>query len=155
MRYRYWDSCVILGWLKAEPEKLIECEAGIRLAERGELTIITSALTITEVLKLKGDPPISKADREKVRGFFENDYIAIYDVDRTVAEKAQDVLWDHGVKPKDAIHVATALLTAQNIAIEQLDTFDEPLVQRSGQVGGEPPLKIGLPDFQTGLFSSA
>jgi len=152
VRYRYWDSCVILGWLKAEPDKVADCQAGIRLAEKGDLTIVTSALTIAEVLRLKGETPIPKADRAKVRGFFENEYIAIYDLDRTVAEKAQDVVWDHGVKPKDAIHVATALTTGRSLAIEQLDTFDEGLIQLSGKVGGEPPLKIGLPTFQAELF---
>jgi hypothetical protein len=72
-------------------------------------------------------------------------------VDRTISERAQDVLWDHGVRPKDAIHVATALSAAEGLPIEQLDTFDGPLIGLSEQIG-EPPLKIGQPAFQTAMF---
>ena len=53
-------------------------------------------------------------------------------------------MWDHSVKPKDAVHVATAL--HQDVPIEQLDTFDEPLMNLSGKLGS-PPLKIGLPNL--------
>jgi predicted nucleic acid-binding protein len=145
---------VILGWLKEEPDKIAECTAGIRHAERGELTIITSALTLAEVLRLKGKDPIPESDRDLVRRFFENEYIALYDVDRTVAEMAQDVVWTYGVKPKDAIHVATALSVGSTIAIEQLDTFDGDLISLSGHVG-IPPLKIGRPDLPGDLFTDA
>lgn len=152
MRYRYWDSCAFLGFLKEEPDKIGDCQAGITLAERGELVLVTSALTIAEVLKLKGANPIPTADRDKVRQFFEREFITVYDVDRTVAEKAQDVIWDYGVAPKDALHVATALSVGRKIQLEQLDTFDNGLIQLSGKVGGDPPLKIGRPVFQRGLF---
>ncbi len=151
MRYRYWDACVFLGWLKEEPDKIDECKAGIRHAEKGEILIVTSALTLAEVLRLKGKDPIPQADREKVRGFFQNDYIVVYDVDRTIAELAQDVVWDHGVKPKDAIHVATALSTSASVEIEQFDTFDGHLIGLSGKIG-QPALTIGRPDLPQELF---
>ena len=151
MRYRYWDSCCFLGWLKEEPDKLGECEAGIRLAERGKLVLVTSALTLAEVLRLKGKNSIPVADREKVRRFFENAYIEIYDVDRAIAEAAQDVVWNYGIAPKDAIHVATAISTARDLDIEQLDTFDKPLIGHSGTIGN-PPLVIGRPSLPGVLF---
>ena len=151
MRYRYWDSCCFLGWLKEEADKIKECEAGIRLAERGQLTIVTSAFTIVEVLRLKGKEPIPQGDAEKVRAFFQKPYIALYDVDRTIAEAAQDVVWNHGVKPKDAVHVATALNLKRDVVIEQFDTFDGQLIALSGTLGN-PPLTVGRPDLQQGLF---
>lgn len=146
MRYRYWDACSFLGWLKQEADKVDECRSCIDWAEAGELTIVTSALTLAEVLYLKGGPKIEHEDRQKVRAFFENDYIDLYDLDRTVAERAQDVIWDHGIPYKDAIHVATALSLAQKVAIEQLDTFDGPLAAFSGKIG-QPPLIIGRPNL--------
>lgn len=151
MRYRYWDACTVLGWLKGETDKVNECKAVIDHAKRDELHIVTSAITLAEVLYLKGSTPIPVTDRVKVRRFFEADYIELYDVDRTIAEKAQDVVWDHGVTPKDAIHVATALAPAPGVVIEQLDTFDGGLIGLSGKVGS-PALKIGRPDVQQGLF---
>lgn len=145
MRFRYWDSCCFIGWLKAEADKVTPCRPVIQAAEGGDLKIVTSALTLAEVLRLKGKDPIPAEDAEKVRGFFKQPYIVLYDVDRTVAESAQGVVWNHGVRPKDAIHVATAL-AAQAAGIEQLDTFDEPLISLSGKVGN-PPLAIGRPNL--------
>jgi predicted nucleic acid-binding protein len=147
--YHYWDTCTILGWLAEESDKLADCKAGIVQAEKGDLTIVTSAFTLAEVLHLKGGTPIPAADREKVNDFFENDYILLVDVDRTIAEAAQEVYWSHGVPPKDAIHVATALNAL--VPIVQLDTFDGPLIALSGQIGS-PPLTIGRPTFPQELI---
>ena len=36
----------------------------------------------------------------------------------------------------------------RDVAIEQLDTFDEPLIQLSGKLG-EPPLIIGRPNMES------
>lgn len=69
--------------------------------------------------------------------FFENDYIAFYEVDRVIAEAAQDMVWQHGVK-KDAIHFVTAITAAGEVCIEQLDIFDSDLIGLSGQIG-QPP----------------
>ena len=151
MKFCYWDSCVFLGWLRKESDKIQECEAAIRQAESGKLTLVTSTLSLAEVLRLKGKDPIPQADREQVRDFFEKDYIALYDVDRLIAEAAQDLVWDHDVHPKDAIHVATALNLGNSIAIEQFDTFDGGLIALSESVGN-PPLTIGRPNLPQRLF---
>lgn len=47
---RYWDSDAFLGWLKAEPDKIDECRGVIRAAENGDLRLVTSSLTLTEVI---------------------------------------------------------------------------------------------------------
>lgn len=149
MRYRYWDACAFLGWLREEPDKVQECGAVIRQAVAGKLKIVTSSLTLTEVLWVKGKQPIPVEDRKRVRSFFENDYIGLYELDRTIAEQAQDVVWDHGVKPKDSVHVATALSAAETLDIDQLDTFDGKLLSLTGRIGN-PPLVIGRPNLDEG-----
>ena len=45
------------------------------------------------------------------------------------------------VDPKDADHLATALL----VIVDQLDTFDEGLIRFTGKLG-QPPLVIGYPN---------
>jgi hypothetical protein len=50
----YWDSDAFLGWLQEEPGKVELCEGTIDRAKYGEVLIITSALTIAEVLWLRG-----------------------------------------------------------------------------------------------------
>lgn len=151
--HRYWDANVFLAWLKEEPDKLAQCEAGIRDAEAGKLVIVTSALTLAETLYLiRGEIPVASETRDKVRGFFRNEYILLHELDRGIAELAQDVVWDHEIAAKDAVHVATALTVSERLALAQLDTYDGPLQAKSGQIHG---LKIGEPNFQIDLMSDA
>ena len=56
---------------------------------------------------------------------------------RRIAEEARELVWEHGVKPEDAIHVASALASGAAV----LNTFDRDLAARSGTLG-EPPLTI-------------
>jgi predicted nucleic acid-binding protein len=144
---RYWDSDAFLGWLKAEPDKVSECQAVIRVAEEGNTEIVTSALTLAEVLYLRGHQPIPAADAEKLERFFEHEYIVVNDVDRMLAEEARKFVWDKGIRPKDAIHVATAI----DAKVERLETFDADLIKHSGAVGN-PPLTIGRPYEPAQLF---
>ena len=151
--HRYWDACCFLGYLKAEDDKIVQCEAVIDEAQEGKLIIVTSAITLAETLYLvKGQKPVPAEIRDKVQGFFQNDYIYLAEVDRKIGEMAQEVVWDHGIKPKDAIHVATALRVGEKIPITQLDTFDNPLIQHSGKIDN---LQIGAPSFQTDLMTDA
>ncbi len=138
---RYWDANAFLGWLNNEQDKAPECESVLAAADAGKVQIVTSALTLTEVIKLKGKLRLTKDKEEKIKAFFENDFIIVRDVDRFIAEKARDLIWSFsGLHPKDAIHVATAVTLQMNV----LDTFDGPLIKLSGKIGS-PKLTIGRP----------
>src|SRR5882672_11180002 len=142
MNYRYWDSVTFLGWLAAEPDKVEECRPVIEAAEAGTITLVTSALTIAEVLWIKGHPEkkITHQSAHKVEAFFRHSWIVVREVDRFVAEDARALIWNKNVKPKDAIHLATAL--RQDVTLAQFDTFDHALIKLSGTLG-DPPLTIG------------
>ena len=144
---RYWDSNCFLGVLNEEPDKLASCLAVIREAEGARTRIVTSALTLTEVLWPKGEALLPKEKAELVHRFFQHEWIIVFDLDRTLAERAREVVWDYGVKHKDAVHVATAL----DAGVEQFDTFDGQLIALSGKVGN-PPLVIGRPNVPETLF---
>jgi predicted nucleic acid-binding protein len=75
-----------------------------------------------------------------VRRFFRRSYVRVRNVTRAVAESAQDLVWVEGIRPKDAIHVATAL----DGGVFALETFDEGLLAKSGTLGN-PPLIIRKP----------
>src|SRR4051812_33125817 len=105
----YWDSDAFLGWLQAEPGKTDLCAGTLKRADLGEVIIFTSALTIAEVLWMRGAPMVPEEKAEIVRKFFRRSYLRVRNVTRAVAENAQDLVWNNGVRPKDAIHVATAL----------------------------------------------
>jgi hypothetical protein len=148
MTYRYWDSATFIGWLEAEPDRVSACRPVIVAAQKGEVRIITSALTLTEVLWMKHHPLIPKERASKIHRFFLHEWIIVRDLDRTVAEMARELVWDRRVKPKDAIHLATALSTG--VKVEQFDTFDQELIDLSGKID-DPPLRIGRPNLQESL----
>jgi predicted nucleic acid-binding protein len=113
----YWDSDAFLGWLQAEQGKVDLCAGTLKRAELGEVVIFTSALTIAEVLWMRGAPAIPQDKADIVRRFFRRSNLRVRNVTRGIAESAQDLVWNHSIKPKDAIHVATAL-DAAAIALE-------------------------------------
>lgn len=144
MDFRYWDSNVFLGWLADEPDKVSRCRPVFDAAQAGQLTVITSALTIAEVLWVKGEARIQASEAKRVEAFFRNRWMIVRDVDRFIAEEARALVWDKNIKPKDAIHLATAL--RQEVHIDQFDTFDSDLIKQTGRLG-VPPLVIGVPNL--------
>ena len=140
---RYWDADCFLGWLLAEADKEEQCRVVLEAAERGSVLIVSSALTIAEVLAIRGRPRIGDDRRAIVEGFFRNEYIVIRNLTRRVAELARSMVWDHGVAPKDAVHVATAL----DAGLVLLNTFDRDLCGRSGRIGS-PSLIIEPPQLR-------
>lgn len=148
MSDRYWDTVCFLGVLNKEPDKLAACSAVIREAEAGSVRVVTSALTIAEVLWPKGQPLQLPPDRaEEVQQFFQHDWIVLRELDRAVAELAREVVWNHHVHPKDAVHVASAV----DAGVEQLDTYDGGLIALSGKIGNHA-LVIGNPNVPETLF---
>jgi len=139
---RYVDSDVFLGWLKKESDKVDECRSVIKGAEEGKVQLVTSALTLVEVIKLERGKEIPAEAQQKVAEFFLHDWIIVRNLDMRIARYAREVIWKHGFAPKDAIHIATAVIER----IPRLDTFDGELIKRSGEIG-DPPLIIGRPDL--------
>jgi predicted nucleic acid-binding protein len=143
MDYRYWDAATFLGWLSDEPDKVPDCKPVVEAAEAGRITLVTSAVTIVEVFWLKGHRKVEASHARKIEAFFRHSWIVVREVDRFVAEAARELLWSKNVKPKDAIHLATAL--RQDVTFDQFDTFDGDLIKLSGKLG-HPPLTIGRPN---------
>lgn len=141
---RYWDACCFLGWLKGEVDKKPSCGPIIEAASAGRIIIVTSALTLAEAFKLKGLDPVAEKDRNILQAFFKNDYIRVQNVDRFIAESAANLLFRYPIlKPKDSIHLATAL----RLKIPTFDTFDSELIKLSNQFASEN-IVIGNPSIE-------
>lgn len=151
LKARYWDSVVWLGVLNAEPDKLVVCRDQLERARQGEFKIVCSAVTLTEVISLRGPDRVKlpPSVNSKIVAFFNHPFIDIRPVDRMIGEKARGLVWAyqgtrHGLKPYDAIHAATAAF--HNIPI--LHTYDDDLLQLDGliQCSNGTPLQIMKPD---------
>ena len=129
---RYWDSCAFLALLENEPNRSDACRETLKEAEAGGFVVLTSALTLTETLWLRRGPRLGEDKARLLNGFFRRSFLRVVNLDRVIAESAQSLVWDDGIKPKDAIHVATALRYQCPI----LETFDGPLIGKSGSARG-------------------
>jgi predicted nucleic acid-binding protein len=72
----YWDSFVWLGVLNEEPDKVHSARWVIECAERGEVEIWTSTITLAEVYKVR--PATGDADPDadrKLDDFLSQPYI--------------------------------------------------------------------------------
>lgn len=136
----YWDSACFLSFLQEETGKVERCTDALSRADRGEIVIVTSALSISEVLWTKNGPKLSSDKATLVRGFFKRSCFRVVDVTRRIAEASQTLVWDHDIRPKDAIHVATAI----HLQIPVVETFDRGLISKTGMIG-QPPLVIREP----------
>lgn len=89
---------------------------------------------------MRGRLKIGPEKRVAVEQFFKHEYVSVQNLTRRLAEAAREVVWDHGVAPKDAIHVATAAAAG----VDAMNTFDADLIKKSGLVGS-PALVICKP----------
>ena len=142
MKAVYWDSVCFLGWLQDEIDKVEHCRVVLDECEAGNILLVTSALTLAEVLALKGKPRVPVVDLEKVESFFRKSYIDVRSVTRRTAEDARKLVWENKAAPKDAIHLATAL----HAKLDEMHTFDGGLISQSG-LNGDPPLIIRIPSI--------
>jgi len=56
MHRRYWDSNIFLAVLEDDPIYAPKCKGIVAAMVNAEVKIVTSALTIAEVLYIKGHP---------------------------------------------------------------------------------------------------
>ena len=98
-------------------------------AERGIIDIIVSAIALVEVLARNRTSGI---DDQRVRDFFDNDYILLVNVDKHLGDFARRLMLagHSGLKPPDAIHLATACIAN----VDQFHTFDDRLLALDGVV---------------------
>lgn len=139
-RQVYIDSCVFISYLKNEPTAQ-QCEGLFDNAEKGNIELVTSSLTLTEVIKVQNNIVIPQNDQEKLKKFFLNKYISIANFERRIAENARELIWQYPhLKPKDAGHLATAIY----LNISTLFSFDEHFLKLNGKI---PNIEIKTPDI--------
>lgn len=143
----YLDTCVFIELLQQNnPLRFDSCEELRLRAMKNELVIVTSSVTIAEVIKLPALTVLPKEQSEKILKFFENPYINVRGCDRATAEYAHNLSNTYGLTPLDAIHVSTAVRSKASV----LYTYDDKKGKRKGLIGhsekiGTPPLRIEKP----------
>lgn len=136
----YWDSSVFCGFLSKEKDKFAIANQILEEAESGNVTIVTSFMTITEVLCVDGGKPREMTEKQRtlIKGFFKKEYIEWITFSRVIADAARDLCWDLGLKSKDAVHLASAqyLITAEGVEIDAIHSFDSDFIKTNGKIAG-------------------
>ena len=151
----YWDSCLFIDLIGRTGGYLTVLDQMCEAAKQKEIILVTSALTLAEVLGRRDTPAkpggpnrrISEEEEQKVIAFFKHEYISIRPFDRFIGEEAGRIARKHSLWPRDAIHVATAV----HNRVPVLQTTDgqkssRGLLNKNGKIGA-PPLKIELPTW--------
>jgi predicted nucleic acid-binding protein len=145
----YWDACTWIALIQREKiaiggsDRGTLCRAVIAEAKKNKVEILTSTLSLVEVCK---NPAIRTTGADLIGAFFENDYILPMNLDWLVGGHARQLMTSGpaGLKPLDAVHVASAILGLAS----ELHTFDDKLLKLDGKIarldGGQ--LRICTPD---------
>ena len=120
----YLDANVYISAFKGpttEPAGRAETSAQIlKLAEQGQFQIAASTFLYTEVIRVPGTGQIPANVEATITGYLEREFIAWIEVDLPLARKARELARQHGLKPADAVHLATAI----RANCDQLMTWD-------------------------------
>jgi len=137
---RYFDSCIFIN---GDPRYEPQCSAAIHAAEQGQYKVVTSTLTLIEVIKDKSGPHIpSRAVQQKITDFFENDYILLTQPTRAIMLEARKMCWKYGalnLKGNDAVHLVSAI----SAGCTMLYTYDGALLKTA-----EPGIRVEHPNIQ-------
>ena len=144
----YWDSCTFLGYFNDEKDKIDGCISVLEDAQEKKLKIVTSSITLVEVIKIKGKPIPPKEQEEAIMRFFRasSEWIIFIDAERKTMEIARGLIRDFGLKAYDAIHSATAIRAKVNF----IDTFDPDILKLSNKIG-DPPIIVQNPPVRRQL----
>lgn len=74
---RYWDSCAFLAILNEEPE-MDKCREVIEAGKFGKTSIVTSTLTLAEVLNAKGYYRLPTEKHQEVIDVFKHSFIEVF-----------------------------------------------------------------------------
>jgi hypothetical protein len=141
-----WDSRVFITLFNDEPGA-DDVQHFLDEAENEEVVFIVSSIVPVEVLKMKGQRPIGQKDQAKIREFFQKDYFRWVDLSKKVGEIAQDLIWNHNLWPKDAIHLASAIEfeTLSKLKLDAIHSYDGDFLGLNGKLPIKAPAVKPVP----------
>jgi predicted nucleic acid-binding protein len=121
----YLESSVFIALIKGEVINTIDrgeiAQHILDDASADRWTIFTSTFTLAEVIKARNRPLLTPAEEKRIDDFFKHEYIKLVILDREVAELARKLARSHGLRPPDAVHLASAV----KASADELLTWDQ------------------------------
>ena len=136
----YWDSSVFLAWINGEKDRADIAGGLLESAQRGDIAVVTSVLTITEVAFATAER-VSGTPSDEILGRIDALWdppspVRLAEFHRLVAMQARDLMrgaLSNGLrlKPPDAIHMSTAARTQ----CREILTYDPKWASYAGILG--------------------
>lgn len=129
-KYAYLDSCTLIRmFTRDDGWELMQriVDAG----ERSILTLYTSPLSMVEVLGQSPGATFDPALEARVRAQLDSNATMPIEFEMVVAEKAREIVFDHGLKTCDAIHLASAAIAraevffTYDVGISRIGTYND------------------------------
>jgi len=121
----YLESSVFIALIKGEVINTIDrgqvAQHILDDASAGRWPVFTSTFTLAEVVKGRGRPLLTPAEEKTIADFFKHEYFKLIILDREVAELARKLARSHGLRPPDAVHLASAV----KAKADELLTWDQ------------------------------
>ncbi len=132
MQLSYWDSCLFIDFLNGSPPGEQIVSPLIAAARSGELTIVTSTLSLAEVAYVARELTDGLDDKveDAIETMFQDDeLLTLVEYDEDIGVESRKLIrrtlgMDRRLKSADAIHLATAATVRADV----LFTFDRALI---------------------------
>lgn len=142
----YWDSCVFISYLENEPARAPIIHAHWeRAAQRGDIQILTSAITKVEVAYLQTEKinrTLSLTELQRIDDMWDNPLVLMVEASDPVMLIARGLVRDamaqgQTIKPYDATQLASAIWVHRNTPdpIVEFYTYDARLYRMSAVAG--------------------
>jgi predicted nucleic acid-binding protein len=149
-RQPYLDSSVYIAAIRQEADRVSTAERILHDARAGQIQLVASTFVITEVYKGRDSPPLTPQQEQTIDDYFQHEFITWVELDMLVARDARRLARQHGLKPPDAVHLASAIKGGA----DQLLRWDDKFRLKDGHYEGvtvcEPHL-VGRPEPLPGL----
>ncbi len=148
---RYWDSNCFLAWIRGEAGRAGVCDEILRAAHKGECVIVTSTITLAEVVRprRKGALELTEADDARIVAFFRSPFLKFVEFTSIMGQQARQLQWRHNLHVRDAIHVVSALFA--KVAV--IESYDSDLLRLDrASIPDCPEIRLPRGDAQASLL---
>ncbi|MBI4170509.1 MAG: type II toxin-antitoxin system VapC family toxin [Candidatus Aenigmarchaeota archaeon] len=120
----YIDATVFISSFLEEGEETKLSKSVLEKITTNEINAFTSALTWDEIVWAARKHLSPQDGIEQGKKFLEFPYLNFIEADEIVIKTAQDIMERYGLKPRDAIHAASAISKGIKEIISEDEDFD-------------------------------
>ena len=108
----YLDASVFVAHLNGNEKYSVAARSILREGELNRIQIYTSYLSVAEVVKkrVQGLRRLSN-EEEAISALMDQPFVTYIALETAVSTYSRYIVWDCGIQPRDAIHVASAIVS--------------------------------------------